>query len=295
MTPLFLQILSVVAGFVAIATLLAAYRRHRRRLALRYALFLGSLCLVAVSFLLHQLYLLIGDVRFFFAAALANSLGSLAFVIVAPPCYHFALGLPFSRGWRYVYAFLDLMVLLIALGLAWERYRGLAVTLLHITFFLFVLYGTLLIGVRFRTLPISLRRALATFVLLVAIFFPPVYLESRPELLAPFVHSHWFDGVALPLFLLVLSLLSLPFVPAYLDRPPYFNAAGATRFFLRVYSLTPREGKVATGIAKGKPMGEIAEALNESETAVKSDLARIYERTGVDTRPKLETLLLANQ
>lgn len=296
MTALFLQFLSLVAGTVAITTLLLIYRGQRRRFALRYALFLGSLWLVAFSFLLHQLDLLVGDVRLFFAAALVHSLGSLAFVLVAPPCYHAALGMPLTRGWRYLYALLDLLVLLLTVGLAWERYRGLAVLVLHITLFPLVLYGALLVALRYRTLvETSLRRALGGFVLLAAIFLPPLYLESRLELLAPFIHSHWFDSVALPLFFLFLSLLSIPFVLGYLGRPPYFDASGATQFFLTVYSLTPREGEVATGIAKGRPAGEIARELQLSESAVEEDIDRIYERTGVDTPPKLTTLLLANQ
>lgn len=296
MTALFLQFLSLVLGTAALTLLLLVYREQRRRLALRYALVLGSIWLLAFSYLLHQLELLTGRVELFLAAALLNSLGSLAYIVLAPPFYHALLGKPLTRPWRYGYTILDLLLLLLAAGLAWERYRGLAVMVLHILLFIMALYGVSLITIRYRLLAEArLRRAAGAFALLVALFLPPLYLEPRPQLLAPFIHSHWTDAVALPLFLLFLSALSIPFILTYLRRPPFIAAGQPTAHFLRIYAVSPREGRLLSLLAKGKTQREIAEALELSEGGVESMLSEVNRKTGTDSRAELVGLLLANR
>lgn len=276
--------------------LLLVHWEVRRSLSLRYTLFLFSLWLVALSYFFHQLELLTGRKELFLAAAATHSLGSLAYIVVAPPFYHAALGKPLTKAHRWGYATMDLLVLFLALGLAWERYRGPAVVLLHTLLFALVLYGTVLIALSYRTLAEEpLRRAAGAFALLSLLFFPPLYIESRPELLAPFIYSHWFDGVAIPLFVLSVSALSIPFVLSHVYRPAYADKSGPTDYFLEKYSLSPREGELLAFLSKGMSNREIAAELSESEKSVEGQLAGISQRTGVSGRPQLANLLLANR
>ncbi|MFP4302636.1 MAG: hypothetical protein ACLFQZ_11465 [Spirochaetaceae bacterium] len=212
MVLLSVQIVALLPSVVAIPMLFLAYRRGRSLLALRFALFLITLWIVSLSFALHQLEVITGRVEFFFAAAALNGLGSLAFIAAAPPFYHAALTIPLTRPFRYGYAAVDLLLLFVASGLAWERYRGVAVMLLHTLLFVAVLYGVLLVAIRYRALAEPTRRRGARIFVLLSLLLLPLYLESRMVLLGPFVHSHWFDAIALPLYLLSLSVLTIPFL-----------------------------------------------------------------------------------
>ena len=225
MAILMVQLISLLSGVAAIGVVLVAYRRVRSVLALRFLLFLLSLWLVSLSFLLHQLEVLSGSVELFLAAAALNGMGSLAFIVAAPPFYHAFLGKPLTRAYRYAYAITDLLLLLVAVGLAWQRYRGLAVMLLHTLLFVVVLYGVLLIVTGYRTLPGQSRRRGAKIFAALSILLLPLYAETQPVLLGPFVHSHWFDAIALPLYLLSLSMLSIPLRPGGESWPICFSQA----------------------------------------------------------------------
>ena len=103
-------------------------------------------------------------------------------------------------------------VLFLTFGLAWERYRGLAVTLLHVLLFVFILYGVLFGVVRYgKTAEPRRRKGIILFTLVSLLLLPPLYIPIRPELLAPFIHWSWYDPLAFPLFQLLLALSSLPF------------------------------------------------------------------------------------
>lgn len=195
------------------ATLAGAYREQRRHLVFRYLLFLGSLWVVVFAFALNELSLLTGRPRLFLLAALINSLGNIAFIVVAPLFYHAVLETPMTPWTRRFYLAFDIIVLLFVLGLAWERYRGLAVIVLHSLLFAMVLYGALLGALRYRHLrEASLRRVVRVFVVLSLVCLTPIYWEGRPEEIAPLVRNDWLDGVALPGYYLIICVLSVAFV-----------------------------------------------------------------------------------
>jgi DNA-binding CsgD family transcriptional regulator len=248
------------------------------------------------AFGVNELVILSGAHRLFLIAALINSLGSIAYVFVAPFFYHAVLGIPMTPWTRRFYLAFDLLVLFFVVGLAWERYRGLAVIVLHALLFGMVLYGVVLVALRYRHLAeASLRRAVRVFVVLSLILFPPMYWEARPEEIAPLVRNDWLDGVALPAYYLILCALSLPFISRHVNRPAFARGGVPTPFFIREFGISEREAEIVEQLVAGRTNKEIAERLSLSPKTVENHISQIYQKTGVDNRRRLTNLLQANR
>ena len=293
---LLLQFLALTAGTAAITALVFAYREQHRRLAVSYSLFLGSLWIIVFAFGVNELSQLTADVELFLVAALGNSLGSIAYVFVAPSFYHAVLGTPMTSRLRRGYVAFDALLACFVIGLAWERYRGLAVIVLHSMLFVMVLYGIVLIALRYRHLAeASLRRAVRIFVVLSLVFFPPMYWEARPEEIAPLARNDWLDGVALPVYYLLLCALSLPFILRRVNRPAYSEKGAPTPYFLAEFGISDREADIVGLLTAGYSNKEIGERLHISPKTVENHVYHIYQKTRVGNRVQLLNLLQANR
>ncbi len=291
-----MQFLALTGGTASITALVFAYREQHRRLAVSYSLFLGSLWIIVFAFGVNELSRLTADVELFLVAALGNSLGSIAYVFVAPSFYHAVLGTPMTSRLRRCYVAFDALLACFVIGLAWERYRGLAVIVLHSMLFVMVLYGIVLIALRYRHLAeTSLRRAVRIFVVLSLLFFPPMYWEARPEAIAPLARNDWLDGVALPVYYLLLCALSLPFILRRVNRPAYSEKGAPTPFFLAEFGISDREADIVGLLTAGYSNKEIGERLHISPKTVENHVYHIYQKTRVGNRVQLLNLLQANR
>lgn len=293
---LLIQFFALTAGTAAITALLFAYREQHRGLAVSYTLFLGSLWLIVFAFGINELALLTAGNELFLVAALGNSLGSMAYIFVAPVFYHAVLGTPMTSRLRRAYVAFDALLVFFVVGLAWERYRGVAVIVLHSMLFAMVLYGIALIALRYRHLAeASLRRAVRVFVLLSLAFFPPMYWEARPEEIAPLVRNDWLDGFALPAYYFLLCTLSLPFILRRVNRPPYSQEGSPTPYFLSEFGISDREADIVELLSAGYSNKEIGERLFISPKTVENHVYHIYRKTRVGNRVQLLNLLQANR
>ena len=195
--------------FVGLGGIGALLRRHRLQkdpLLLRAAILLATLEVLTLSFMLNRLDSAEAPRELFLAAAILNGAGALGYFLTAPAFFHRLVALPLSRRWLYGYAVVDLAVLFVALGLAWERYRGVAISLLHLLFFVVTVYGALLLLARYRRIEAGNRRTVSLLFLAATPLLIPLYLEAEPFLPAPFIHGDSYDALGIPLFHVALAL-----------------------------------------------------------------------------------------
>ena len=230
------------------------------------------------------------------ASFLINGAGSIAYITVAPTFYHEALGLPMNRLFRVCYR-LVYVVMLVFVGLLFiDQFRQTAMVVLNLLLFSVVLYGILLIALGYRRITErSLRRAVVTFIIMAAVFFPLMFIEAWPVPEGSSGLVGRLNHFALPSFYALLSILAVPFILKRLGRPPFWADGGPTTHFILDYGLSEREGEVLSRLCTGLSNREIADLLFISPKTVENHLSNIFSKTGVSSRLQLLTLLLSNR
>ncbi|MFP4330930.1 MAG: hypothetical protein ACOC28_04165 [Alkalispirochaetaceae bacterium] len=294
MIILSVQALSALAAFGLIAYLAFLYRRYPRRATRRLALIVAALGLMALSFFLHRIHLQgdEGGVALFRAAAAVNGVGSLLFFLFAPPAYRFILGIPAAKAARYGQAILATLILLLALGLAWQRHRGIAVTLLHQLFVLSTIYtgGFCLYHLRDLAEPgvrlSALIQGIASLVLI-----PPFYIEVSVNALGPFIHSHPADALALPVYVTLFAAGGGVFARRRLGRPPWLVDGAVTSAFRESFGLSEAEAALASRTVRAGRIQWRGGTDNEEDAPVRELCSKLNCRN----RKELVNLLLANR
>ena len=289
-------------GVASITLTLLIAREQHRRLALAYAWFLASLWLIVLSFAVTSfVHIARGGSAIATVGFVISATGSLAYVLIAPSFYHALLGIGRKRVVLIIYRVVHVATILLAGCLFIPTLRPAVAATLNLILFAIVLYGIILVGFGYRRIvERSLRRAILVFVALALVFFPFMFLESRPtvdnavDAAGPFVLAA-LNGFALPTFFGLLSLLSIPFGLRRLNRPAFWAEGEPTAHFVVEHGLTNRESEILVKLCRGLSNREIGEALFISPKTVENHLSNIFAKTGVAGRMQLLTLLLSNQ
>jgi DNA-binding CsgD family transcriptional regulator len=295
---LLFYLLAMLAGAASLAQTFLIWQRYRKAVIRRYGYFLLSLFLLLLGFSL-QLYARIAGweagtsarhaVWILFAA------GGLTFIFCAPPFYHSLLGLPFAGWVRVVFFLLDALAAAAALAnllFAELRFTGVALNLL---LFALVLYGLVLIAVNLRTIgERALRRALTLFFVLSLVFFPLMYVDAAMSYLPALAVFGFLEGLAQPLYFLVLNALTILFGLRYLNRPAYSQDDRLTEHFVSAFKVTEREQEIIRLLLEGAGGKEIGERLFISPKTVENHVYNIYQKLGVKNRVQLFRLIRAN-
>jgi len=241
-------LLALLAGSASLAQTFLIWQRYRKAVIRRYGLFLLSLFLLLLGFTFELYARIVGwegtaaarDVTWILFAA-----GGLTFIFCAAPFYHSLLGLPF-RGWvRVLFFALDVLATaaafanLVAPSL---RFTGIA---LNALLFGLILYGLVLIAVNLRSVgERALRRALTLFFALTLAFFPLMYVDAAMAYLPTLAVFGFLEGLAQPLYFLVLNALTIAFGLRYLNRPAYSERDMLTEHFVTTFKVTAREQEI---------------------------------------------------
>jgi DNA-binding CsgD family transcriptional regulator len=301
---LLFYLLALLAGAASLAQTFLIQQRYRKAVIRRYGLFLLSLFLLLLGFSV-QLYARIAGWQGAAAAGHAVwilfAAGGLSFIFWAPPFYHSLLGLPFGGWVRVVFFCLDVLAAAAALANlllpAWT-FTGVALNLL---LFALVLYGLVLIAANLAKVGEKvLRRALTLFFVVSLAFFPLMYVDSAmaylPALagLAGLAGLAFLEGLAQPLYFLVLNVLTILFGLRYLNRPAYAENNRLTAHFLSTFQVTRREQEIILLLLEGAGGREIGTRLFISPKTVENHIYNIYQKLGVNSRVQLYRLIRAN-
>jgi DNA-binding CsgD family transcriptional regulator len=295
---LLFYLLALLAGAASLAQTFLIWQRYRKAVIRRYGLFLLSLFLLLLGFSV-QLYARIagweGAAAAGHAVWILFAAGGLSFIFWAPPFYHSLLGLPFSGWVRVVFFCLDALAAAAALAnllLPGWAFTGVALNLL---LFSLVLYGLVLIAVNLSKIgERALRRALALFFAVSLAFFPLMYLDSAMAYLPALAGLTFLEGLAQPLYFLVLNVLTILFGLRYLNRPAYAEKNRLTEHFLSAFQVTGREQEIILLLLEGAGGKEIGTRLFISPKTVENHIYNIYQKLGVKSRVQLYRLIRAN-
>lgn len=291
-------LLALMSGTAALSQSVLFYQRYRKRVIRRFLVFLLSLCLILISFIVRA-YSEIAALPKGGAAAsiawIAMAAGGLTFIFVAPYFYGSLLGFDLSRGWRFAFSGLDAFVVGWAIVDLLRPGEVLPALFLSAMLLAMILLGIVLIVVKLGSVSDRiLRLALTVFLWTTAGFVPLLlvdWLLGRVRWLAP---VGFLNGTALPLYLLTVSGLSILFGLRYLNRPAYYEGEDLSDYFLAAYRITAREREIILQLLEGTRTAEIGERLFISAKTVENHVYNIYQKLGVRNRVQLFQLIRAN-
>ncbi len=284
-------ILALIAGTAALSQTLLLWRRHRKIVIRRYALFLLSLLLILLGFLV-DLYArvagLAGLAESRITVWILQAAGGLLYIFTCPFFFHSLAGLEVKGAARVAFFAIDAAVLLLAAAnIASPSFQP-AVYALSGALFGMIAYGILFIALHLRGIGEKLlRRAIGIFFGLSAVFFPLMLLDVATQLL-PF-------NLAQPLYFLVLNCLTIVFGLKYLDRPAYAEKSGLTGYFLSAFRVSRRERQIIELLLEGAGTKQVAEKLFISPKTAENHVYNIYQKLGVRNRVQMFQLIRTNE
>jgi DNA-binding NarL/FixJ family response regulator len=104
----------------------------------------------------------------------------------------------------------------------------------------------------------------------------------------------FLEGLAQPLYFLVLNALTIVFELRYLNRPAYAEKDRLTEHFVSAFRLTAREQEIVRLLLEGTGVREIGQRLFISPKTVENHVYSIYQKLGVKSRVQLYRLIRAN-
>lgn len=293
-----LHFLALVAGAAAIGQAVMIWLRHRKAVIRHYVLFLAStgtiLLALAVDRYAH-LAGLAGDPATAAIAWILQAAGGLLYIGASPFFYHSLMGLPLRRWHLALYLAADTIA--IGATIAYIAAPGTIVfgVALNSLLFAMIALGLVLIAVSLgRTADPVLRRALLVFLLLTVAFFPLMWADAATGWLPALAGLAPLEGLAFPLYFLVLNGLSIAFGLRYLNRPAYAAGGKPTTFFLERFGITEREAAVVGLLLEGITGKDIAGRLFISAKTVENHVTNIYRKVGAKNRVQLFRLIRAN-
>ena len=291
-------LLALVAGTAALSQTFLIWQRYRKTVIRWYGLFLLSLYLILIFFMADLYAGIAGlagnrvmqSVLWFFPAG-----GSLLFIVVAPYFYHSLLGLPMPLGERVAFLSLDVLVFLAAgVDLAVPG-QPIALIVLIGSLFGMIAFGLVLIAVKLHTVgDRTLRMALSIFLALSAVFFPFMLMDSVLSYASFLSFFHPLEGLAQPLYFLILNCLTIAFGLRYLNRPAYAEKDRLTDYFISAFGITQREAEIIRFLLEGADTKKIASTIFISHKTVENHVYNIYQKLKVKNRVQLFQLMKSN-
>jgi DNA-binding CsgD family transcriptional regulator len=286
-------IVALLSGSASSAIAFFVYSQHRKPVELGFGLFLVSLFLIVASMAVQQYAEVAAEtyaVRL--VALLLMITGSAGYMFVWPHFYHPLVGSTPPRWLRVLYGVIGVAFLLLAMSVFLAPESMAILVSLNLMLFGMIAYGIVAITVRYRRIgDRRLRRAVRVFLIVSAVFFPLMYLDSILMYLPAIGVLQLLDGTALPTFFIVLNVLAIRFAATYLNEPAYLVDGRISDHFRSLYGISDREGQIIGLLVDGHTGREVAESLYISAKTVENHVYNIYQKTQVRNRVELVNLI----
>jgi DNA-binding CsgD family transcriptional regulator len=288
-------LLAVIAGTASLAQTVMIWRRYRKLVIRRYGYFLLSLYLLVLGFLVVQ-YARITSLR---GAGEAGTLllagGSIVFIFICPWFFNSLIGRDFSRPARVLFFAIDAAVCCAAAAnTAFPRFLPLTLGLIAVLFAM-IAYGIVFIAVHLSGIGEKvLKRALQIFLLISAVFFPLMLVDSLMDYFPFLSFFRFMENLAQPVYFLVLTCLTIMFGLRYLNRPAFAERDRLTDYFISSFRITRREVEIIRLLLEGEGTRQIGDRLFISAKTAENHVTHIYEKLGVSSRVQMFQLIRTN-
>jgi DNA-binding CsgD family transcriptional regulator len=290
-------ILSLFAGVSAVSISIFIYHIYKKKSLRLFIAFMLSLILIqcAISLKMFSGYMSQGSIvpilsRVFDIIGTASStISGLVFV-------NYLFGLKINNVKRAIYYSVFGFQLIGFLIYYTFTTKYIFQTLLRASVIIVIMYEIFIVLINFRgVINKELKRAIKLFILVTVIFFPLILIESYRAYIPFFKNIELIKVLALPLYLLIINILSIYFAVAYFNTPPFSNNNKLTDYFIKTYDITEKESQVIELVMEGLTYKQIAEKLFISAKTVDNHIQNIYKKLNVNSKLQLANFVRSNE
>jgi DNA-binding CsgD family transcriptional regulator len=288
-------LLALVAGTASLSQTLMIWQRYRKLVIRRYGYFLLSLYLLVLGFFVSQY----GHITTLAGAAEAGTLllagASLVYIFICPYFFNSLIGRELSRRARILFFAIDAVVCgAAAANVAFPRFVPVTLGLIGVLFAM-IAYGIVFIAIHLGGIgDRTLKRAMSIFLLLSAVFFPLMLIDSVMDYFPFLSFFRFMENLAQPLYFLALNGLTIAFGLRYLNRPAFVERDRLTDYFISTFRITRREAEIIRLLLDGEGTRQIGDRLFISPKTAENHVTHIYEKLGVSSRVQMFQLIRTN-
>jgi DNA-binding CsgD family transcriptional regulator len=287
--------LSFCAGIGAVAIALVLYKIYRKKSLLYFTYFM-----VSMAFIMGELTAMVyGRINFsqsypafYVALDLLDKAGVLLFIFTFPLFIHTLFGIKRSSLRNRIFRGIQgISTILIFISLI-PGIREIVRIPMVIIYYGLMIYALVLGIFTFRSIGSRLlRRLVIIFLIISMIFIPLIILEQVRDRLPQFQSFRIFELFSLPLYFLILSVLSILMAVWYLGKPPFIEGGHLSAHFQKYFEITDREKEIVQRLISGHSYNDIADNLCIAYKTVDTHVQNIYRKTSVKNRIQLINLI----
>lgn len=313
-----LNILCFLTGFAAICFSSLIYMQTKKKVVLLYTFFLLFLMCIMINSIIftmlkNYIYPNMDVVEFFqnitfltIIIFLISFLGDTLFDFVGPVFIHELVGLKASRLRKRILFIVASLVTIVRVAFfvtyIYDTKSSITTSYLQILQIIIMClhFGLIIYTVMPNT--INKRKIGNKFLVKAIDIFYNISLVFVMLLLLSIASSFIIENsiveaikyILTPVYLFIISVLSIVFSYKYFSQPPFFTDNMLTDHFLSTFNISKRENDVILQAMRGHTTKEISDKLFISFKTVESHLYRIYSKTNVSNRVQLINLIQTN-
>lgn len=281
----FLKTLSILLGVGAIDTAAIFYFQYKKISALSFAGFLGGIFMFIFS---DWLYYLSG-----YIPGLIDDPGFIIFRFLTAPGFflfsYFGIKFIYSLFGKNVKPLIFYLLLIFSAALYTVSIFNLFGFIIDMIPIVFVtLYMLFFLLKRHKDIVDQTLMLAIKVLVIISLCLTPFFILLLVNQTSTPLH------VALNIYQIILSSLSIYFAYIFFNRKPYVDKGATTDLFNGKYNITKREQNIIEQVYLGKSSKEIADILHISARTVTTHLTNIYSKVGVNSRYQLINLLGSN-
>lgn len=287
-----------LSGAFLLGIISLLFVQHRTTLLRDFGLFILSLFMFSLASLFDQM-ILFGNKenKWLFEGLmwLIQSAAGFIYIGVSPFFFLRLFNIDIKSTIRFLLISVDILTVLTAFIYLFTP--GVKITQTILSFFIFgtLFWEIILMIAKLFSLKDKTLKQAVSILLMVTMFFIPLLLIDNIISVLPVFHSlHAIDNLSKPLYLLVISILSIIFTFTHFNRPSFRKNNELTEYFLDKFRITPREREIIQLILRGANNKNIGETLFISPKTVENHITSIYQKTAVSSRVQLAQMIYNN-
>lgn len=289
--------LSICTGVIVITLAAIIYKKYKKRVVGVFLILEAAFIIIQSGLMLGKLYLIEGSKSLWIekSAAFLDWSGTVLLILVLPLFVTMLFGITVNKIARKGYIILIFAELSVVISYIMS-YGNLYIKYIGRGIMIAVALYTLVITVfNYRNIGDRiLRKGVLTFAI-ISILFIPIIIAGYYNFGSGITNAV-IEMSALPLYMVVINVLSIILCIKYFGKPPVLNVDNnsLTKEFLSEYNITPREEEIISKIIQGKSYKTISEEMVIAYKTVDNHIQNIYQKTGVRRREQLVNLIKNN-
>lgn len=296
---LFFYILSFSSGMAAFNVAILLFNQYKKESLKYYSFFLLSLVFLMGHLILEKYnQIVVPDIRVLIISisSYIYFIGVLLLIVILPFFSHSIMGIKISKIKKICFNAVNFFTAITLIFYAITHIKGILNFIIRPIMIISIMYAFFLIIADLNSIGEKLvRKAVNIFLIMTIVYFPFHLIEEYRLSIFRVRDYDLIDIFSLPLYFMILCLLSIVFTIRYYNKPAYWQDSKLSAYFKKNYKISEREEVIITNLVDGLNNKEISKKLFISIKTVENHLSNIYSKVNVKNRVQLVNIVLSNK